>query len=62
MHPSAECTLHEYLVMQAALTCRIENILHYVDHTICCHQVTVWNVHRVDVNRVVHLGKTEQKL
>lgn len=46
--------------MHVALTPGIENILHYMDHTICCHEVTVWNVHRVDVDRVVNLRKTEK--
>lgn len=26
-----------------------------MDHTVCGHQVAVWNIHRVDVNRVVDL-------
>lgn len=45
-------------IMQCILTWRIKNILHYMDNTICCHQVTVWHVHRVDMNRAVYLGKT----
>lgn len=48
--------------MSAVLTRRIEDILHHMDHTICCHQVAVWHIHRVDMNRVVNLGKTEKKV
>ena len=46
--------------MSTILTCGIQNILHHVDHTICCHQVTVRHIHRVDVDRVVYLDKTEK--
>lgn len=46
--------------MSTFLTCGIQNILHHVDHTICCHQVTVRHIHRVDVDRVVYLDKTEK--
>lgn len=28
-----------------------------MDHTICCHQVTGWHIHRVDLDRVVDLRK-----
>lgn len=55
-------TLHLCMVIYAALTPRIKNILHHVDHAICCHQVAVWHIHRVDMNRVVYLGKTEKTL
>lgn len=47
--------LHECMQVHAAVTCRVENVLHHMDHTICCHQVAVWDAYRVDVNGVVHL-------
>lgn len=28
-----------------------------MDHTVCCHQVTVWHIHRVDMDRAVYLVK-----
>lgn len=61
MHPSTECTLHDCIIMSAVLTRRIENILNHMDYTVCCHQVTVRHIHRVDMNGVVYLGKTEKK-
>lgn len=61
IYPSTEWALYVCMVMYGALTPRIENILHHMDHTICCHKVTVWHIHRVDMNRVVYLGKTEKK-
>lgn len=37
------------------LTWGIKNILHHMDHTVSCHQVTGRHVHRVDLDSVVHL-------
>lgn len=50
------CSPRERMATEAALTCRIEDVLHHMDHAICCHQIAVWYAHRVDVNGVVYLG------
>lgn len=39
------------------LTWGIENILHHMDHTVRCHQVTGRHIHGVDLDSVVDLWR-----